>query len=70
MEIYLDFDGTVVEHQYPFIGQYNEGCIEIIDKLNEAGHEIVINTMRVEFDHKLLMEALKFIHYLYEKFEE
>ena len=62
MKIYLDFDGTVVEHQYPVIGQCNYGCFEIIDKLNTAGHEIILNTMRVEFDKKLLTEAIEFIN--------
>lgn len=62
MKIYLDFDGTVVEHQYPAIGQCKWGCLEIIDKLNKAGHEIVLNTMRVEFDTGTLMEALEFIN--------
>jgi hypothetical protein len=63
MKIYLDFDGTVVEHQYPLIGGCNLGCLEIIDKLNKAGHEIVLNTMRVEFDNRLLMEAIEFINH-------
>ena len=62
MKIYLDFDGTVVEHQYPAIGQYNSGCIEVIDKLNKARHEIVLNTMRVEFDNGTLKDALEFIN--------
>lgn len=63
MKIYLDFDGTVVEHQYPLIGRCNLGCLEIIDKLNKSGHEIVLNTMRVEFDNRLLMEAIEFINH-------
>ncbi len=62
MLIYLDFDGTVVEHQYPLIGSYNTGCIEVVDKLFQAGHEIVINTMRAELDENLLMEAVEFIN--------
>ncbi|HRD40143.1 MAG TPA: hypothetical protein PLC65_16070 [Bacteroidia bacterium] len=64
MTIYLDFDGTVVEHQYPLIGSYNVGCIEVIDKLYKAGHEIVINTMRVEYDKTRLMEAVEFLNKL------
>ena len=61
MLIYLDFDGTVVEHEYPSIGKCNVGCFEIIHKLKEAGHEIIINTMRVEFDNLLLMEAIEYV---------
>lgn len=63
MKIFLDFDGTIVEHQYPAIGPINTGCLEIIDKLIKAGHEIILNTMRAEFDNRLLMEAIEFINY-------
>ena len=63
MKIYLDFDGTIVEHQYPAIGQINTGCLAIVDKLGKAGHEIVINTMRVEYDDKLLTDAIEFINH-------
>lgn len=62
MLIYLDFDGTVVEHEYPLIGHYNDGCMEVIDKLHKAGHEIIINTTRVELDRDLLMAAVKYIN--------
>lgn len=62
MKIYLDFDGTVVEHQYPALGQCNAGCFEVIDKLYNAGHEIIINTMRVEFNNGTLEQAVEFIN--------
>ncbi|MBL7895331.1 MAG: hypothetical protein JNK50_08580 [Bacteroidia bacterium] len=62
MTIYLDFDGTVVEHQYPLIGPLNIGCIEVIDKLCKTGHEIVINSMRAEYDKTLLKEAIEFLN--------
>ncbi|MBL0330065.1 MAG: hypothetical protein IPP64_11765 [Bacteroidetes bacterium] len=62
MKIYLDFDGTVVEHQYPAIGQCNDGCFDIIEKLYNAGHEIILNTMRVEFSNGTLQEAIEFIN--------
>ena len=50
MTIYLDFDGTVVEHKFPKIGRCNFGCIEIIKKLQDAGHEIILNTYRADID--------------------
>ena len=50
MQIFLDFDGTVVEHYYPLIGAYNPGCKEVISKLQQAGHEVILNTYRVEID--------------------
>jgi len=59
MIIYLDFDGTVVEHQYPGIGRCNFGCIEVLHKLKQAGHQIVLNTMRCEFSDNSLIEASK-----------
>lgn len=62
MTIYLDFDGTVVEHQYPLIGPLNIGCIEVIDKLYKTGHEIVINSMRAEYDKTFLKEAIEFLN--------
>lgn len=59
MKIMLDFDGTCVEHQYPKIGRCNFGCIEVIKKLQDSGHEIVLNTMRVEFNDDSMKDALK-----------
>lgn len=48
--IYLDFDGTVVEHTYPELGRCNFGCIEVLHKLKLAGHKIILNTYRVELE--------------------
>lgn len=50
MKIYLDFDATCVEHEYPKIGRCNFGCIEVLKKLQEARHEIVLNTYRADLD--------------------
>ena len=58
-KIYLDFDGTVVEHAYPDIGRCNFGCVEVIQKLQQAGHEIVLNTMRCEFNDGSLEKAIE-----------
>ena len=62
MKIYLDFDGTVVEHDYPKMGRCNYGCFEIIKKLQDAGHEIILNTYRSELDSKSLSDALTMIN--------
>ena len=48
MIIYLDFDGTVVEHAFPKIGREVPHAMRVIKRLSEAGHDIVLNTMRVE----------------------
>jgi haloacid dehalogenase-like hydrolase len=62
MNIYLDFDGTVVEHDYPQIGKLNPNSLEVIKKLQEAGHTIILNTMRAEFDDDSMQEAFDFIN--------
>ena len=62
MNIYLDFDGTVVEHDYPEIGKLNPYALEVIKKLQDAGHNIILNTMRVEFNDGTLTEAIDFIN--------
>lgn len=65
MIIYLDFDGTVVEHAYPKIGREVPHAMRVIKRLQDAGHEIILNTMRCEMDKKELMKALEYIisHY-------
>ncbi len=45
MIIALDFDGTVVSHQYPDIGQ-DLGAVPWLLRLQEAEHRIVLETMR------------------------
>jgi hydroxymethylpyrimidine pyrophosphatase-like HAD family hydrolase len=63
MDIYLDFDGTVVEHDYPNIGKLSPNALEVIKKLQTAGHTIILNTMRVEFEDDSMQEALDFINF-------
>lgn len=65
MNIYLDFDGTVVEHKYPNIGRYNIGSIEIIRKLQNSGHKIILNTYRANCNNNTLQEALELINEKY-----
>jgi hypothetical protein len=62
MKIYLDFDGTVVEHYFPEIGAENPHAIQVIARLQAAGHEIVMNTYRADIDQKHVQEALDYIH--------
>lgn len=61
MIIYLDFDGTVVVHKYPDIGDYNQECFEVIKKLHDAGHEIVLNTYRANCNDETLVHAVSFL---------
>lgn len=60
MTIYLDFDGTMVEHIYPDLdrvvphsirlGRVVPHSIRVVDRLVKAGHEIVLNTYRANLN--------------------
>ncbi len=54
MIIALDFDGTVVTHEYPYIGE-DIGAVPVLKELVAAGHQLILYTMR---SGKLLDEAL------------
>lgn len=43
--IAIDFDGTCVTHEYPYIGQ-STGAEETLKDLIKAGHKLILNTMR------------------------
>ena len=62
MIIYLDFDGTVVEHEYPDIGKYNKGSFDVIKKLQNSGHEIILNTYRADCNNGTLEEAIEYLN--------
>lgn len=59
--IWLDFDGTIVEHAYPHIGMLNPHAIEVISKLHEKGHHIILNTKRIELANNSFTEATDFL---------
>lgn len=42
----IDFDGTLVRHEYPYIGGAVEGAIETCHALMAAGHRLILWTMR------------------------
>lgn len=42
----IDFDGTVVTHKYPAIGEPLDYAIDTIEELIDAGHKIILTTMR------------------------
>lgn len=46
MIIGIDFDGTIVEHCYPNIGYPVPGAVDTIKLLIDAGHRIILWTMR------------------------
>lgn len=43
--ICIDFDGTCVTHEFPLIGR-DIGAISVLKKLVDAGHKLVLFTMR------------------------
>lgn len=61
MKIYLDFDGTVVEHQYPAIGAENPHALRVIRALQDKGHTIILNTYRADLNDGSLEEALAYL---------
>lgn len=62
MIIFLDFDGTIVEHAYPEIGECVEGCYDVIAKLQKAGHKIILNSYRVQSKSGKLKLALEHLN--------
>lgn len=48
MIIAVDFDGTIVENEYPKIGKFKPGAEETLLKLYNEGHYIIIWTCRSE----------------------
>jgi hypothetical protein len=46
MDILIDFDGTVVTHDYPKIGKDIPNCLNVLQQIVGAGHNIIIFTMR------------------------
>lgn len=53
----LDFDGTVVTHEYPQIGK-DIGAVPWLHHLSNSGIKIVLNTMR---DKSFLKEAINWL---------
>jgi hypothetical protein len=47
LEILVDFDGTVVTHEFPNVGK-DIGAVPILKKLVANGHKLILFTMRSE----------------------
>lgn len=58
IKIAIDFDGTIVKHEYPKIGDPVPLAIETLKLLQDVGHELYLWTVRdgVEFE-----EAVKYL---------
>jgi hypothetical protein len=44
--IAIDFDGTIAMHDFPYIGDEVPHAIEVLKKLQSAGHDFILHTMR------------------------
>ena len=44
--IAVDFDGTVVTHEYPRVGKDVPHALEVLKRLNDEGVKIIVWTMR------------------------
>lgn len=47
MDIIVDFDGSVVTHEYPRVGK-DIGAVPVLKKLVASGHRLILFTMRSE----------------------
>lgn len=57
MIIAVDFDGTIVEHCYPDIGTEIPFAIEVLKRLQQENHLLILWTVR---EGRLLEEAIRF----------
>lgn len=57
MTIAVDFDGTLVTHEYPRIGKPIPFAIDTLKKLQQEGHQIILWSVR---EGHLLQEAVDY----------
>lgn len=56
MDICIDFDGTCVTHEFPNIGT-DIGAVPILKELMDAGHKLILYTMRSDRKKKKKVEG-------------
>ena len=57
MVIAIDFDGTIVEHEFPYIGKELPFAIDTLRMLQKEGHQLILWSYR---SGEYLDEAVKF----------
>ena len=57
MKIAVDFDGTIVDHEYPAIGRVRPFAFQTLKMLQEKGHILILWTYR---SGRYLDEAVEF----------
>jgi hydroxymethylpyrimidine pyrophosphatase-like HAD family hydrolase len=70
MIIAIDFDGTIVENEFPSIGPLRNGAQLYINKLHNDGHTIIIWTCRCGEDADNARKFLKTAGIPFHKFNE
>ena len=50
MDIVIDFDGTVVTHEFPNVGK-DIGAVPVLKELVENGHNLILFTMRSDVEN-------------------
>lgn len=63
MYICVDFDGTIVDHCYPEIGNEAPGAIHWLRRLQDEGARLILFTMRsdTDFGGPMLTDAVNFL---------
>jgi len=63
VNICIDFDGTIVDHAFPMIGEPNPGAIEWMKKWHDAGARLILFTMRSDGQEygDYLAEAVQYL---------
>jgi ribonucleotide monophosphatase NagD (HAD superfamily) len=61
--ICLDFDGTVVDHCFPKIGQAVPGALKSLQEFSAMGAKIILFTMRCDYSKfgEVLSDAVNFL---------
>ena len=54
----MDFDGTIVEHDFPRIGRPLPEAFEVLKELKEAGWKLILWTCREDYGYKISQQYL------------
>lgn len=61
MYIVVDFDGTCVTHEFPHLG-HDIGAVDVLKDLVNAGHKLILFTMRSDGQTETLFESGAKVH--------
>lgn len=50
MKIAVDFDGTCVRHRFPKVGEDVPYAVDVLKRLVQKGHQLILYTMRSDID--------------------